>query len=56
LALVGSVDTVRRQLDAMRSRLPVDWLFAWMYNGVIDNARLLDTIERFGRDVVGLPG
>ena len=52
LVLVGTRDTVRRQLDAMRKRLPVDWLFAWMYNGVLDHARLSHTIEHFGRDVV----
>jgi alkanesulfonate monooxygenase SsuD/methylene tetrahydromethanopterin reductase-like flavin-dependent oxidoreductase (luciferase family) len=51
LALVGTVDTVRRQLDAMRARLPVNWIFAWMYNGVLPNARLLSTIERFAADV-----
>jgi hypothetical protein len=56
LALVGSVDTVRRQLDRMRDRLPVNWLFAWMYNGVIDNATLMKTIEHFARDVAALPG
>jgi alkanesulfonate monooxygenase SsuD/methylene tetrahydromethanopterin reductase-like flavin-dependent oxidoreductase (luciferase family) len=56
LALVGTVDTVRRQLDRMRSRLPVEWLFAWMYNGVIDNATLMKTIDRFGNQVVKLPG
>jgi alkanesulfonate monooxygenase SsuD/methylene tetrahydromethanopterin reductase-like flavin-dependent oxidoreductase (luciferase family) len=51
LVLVGTVDTVRRQLDSMRSRLPIDWLFAWMYNGVVPNATLLTTIERFAREV-----
>ena len=56
LVLVGSVDTVRRQLDAMRARLPVNWLFAWMYNGVITNSTLMSTIERFGHAVVRLPG
>ena len=51
LVLVGTVDTVRRQLDTMRSRLPIDWIFAWMYNGVLPHATLLTTIERFARDV-----
>lgn len=49
LALVGTPDTVARQLEKMRSRLPVDWVFTWMYNGVLDNAVLLDTIERFAK-------
>ncbi len=51
LVLVGTVDTVRRQLDAMRARLPIDWIFAWMYNGVLTNERLMTTIERFAREV-----
>jgi probable F420-dependent oxidoreductase len=51
LVLVGTVDTVKRQLDSMRGRLPIDWIFAWMYNGVLPNARLLATIETFARDV-----
>ncbi len=52
LVLVGTVDTVRRQLDTMRSRLPIDWIFAWIYNGVLPHATLSNTIERFARDVV----
>ena len=51
LVLVGTVDTVRRQLDTMRSRLPIDWIFAWMYNGVLPHERLMTTIDRFAREV-----
>ncbi len=51
LVLVGTVDTVRRQLDTMRARLPIDWIFAWMYNGVLPNETLAHTIERFAREV-----
>ena len=38
LALVGTVDTVTRQLERLLKRLPLKWLFAWMYNG-LDPAR-----------------
>ncbi len=51
LVLIGTVDTVRRQLDSMRARLPIDWIFAWMYNGVLPHERLMATIEQFARDV-----
>ena len=37
LVLCGTVDTIKRQLETMRARLPVNWVFAWMYNGVLEN-------------------
>ncbi|MDX1384862.1 MAG: hypothetical protein R3190_14515, partial [Thermoanaerobaculia bacterium] len=52
LALVGSVDTVTRQLEALCERLPVSWLFAWMYNGLAPHGILMDTIERFWTQVM----
>ena len=52
LALVGSVDTVTRQLERLRARLPVRWLFAWTYNGLIPNAQLLQSIELFATRVL----
>ena len=52
LVLVGTVDSVKRQLDSMRARLPIDWIFAWMYNGVLPHQRLMTTIERFAHDVI----
>lgn len=45
LALVGTVDTVRRQLEALQERLPVSWLFAWMYIGLTPHKVLMRTIE-----------
>jgi alkanesulfonate monooxygenase SsuD/methylene tetrahydromethanopterin reductase-like flavin-dependent oxidoreductase (luciferase family) len=51
LALVGSPDTVARQLEALRKRLPVQWLFAWTYNGLIPHAKLMRSIERFAGEV-----
>ena len=52
LALVGSVDTVTRQLERLRARLPVRWLFAWTYNGLIPNTQLLRSIELFATRVL----
>ncbi len=47
LTLVGSVDTVTRQLEALRARLPARWLFAWTYNAFIPHAKLMHSIEKF---------
>jgi alkanesulfonate monooxygenase SsuD/methylene tetrahydromethanopterin reductase-like flavin-dependent oxidoreductase (luciferase family) len=47
LALVGSVDTVTRQMERLLKRLPVRWLFAWMYNGLTPHERLMKMIELF---------
>ncbi len=52
LALVGTVDSVRRQLEVLRQRLPVGWLFAWAYNGLLPHAALLHTLESFWREVL----
>jgi alkanesulfonate monooxygenase SsuD/methylene tetrahydromethanopterin reductase-like flavin-dependent oxidoreductase (luciferase family) len=52
LALVGSVDTVTRQLEGLRARLPVRWLFAWTYNGLIPHEHLLWSIEAFATRVL----
>jgi alkanesulfonate monooxygenase SsuD/methylene tetrahydromethanopterin reductase-like flavin-dependent oxidoreductase (luciferase family) len=52
LALVGSVDTVTHQLERLRARLPVDWLFAWTYNGLVPHAALMRSIELFATRVL----
>jgi len=45
LVLVGSPDTVCRQLERLLSRLPARWLFAWTYNGLVPHAKLMRSIE-----------
>jgi alkanesulfonate monooxygenase SsuD/methylene tetrahydromethanopterin reductase-like flavin-dependent oxidoreductase (luciferase family) len=52
LALVGSVDTVCRQLERLTTRLPARWLFSWTYNGLIPHAKLMRSIERFHTEVI----
>jgi alkanesulfonate monooxygenase SsuD/methylene tetrahydromethanopterin reductase-like flavin-dependent oxidoreductase (luciferase family) len=47
LALVGTVDTVCRQLESLLERLPARWLFHWTYNGLIPHAKLMSSIEAF---------
>jgi alkanesulfonate monooxygenase SsuD/methylene tetrahydromethanopterin reductase-like flavin-dependent oxidoreductase (luciferase family) len=56
LALVGSVETVARQLAGLRTRLPVDWLFAWIYNGLIPHAAVLRSLDLFATRVLPLVG
>ncbi|MHB1925342.1 MAG: LLM class flavin-dependent oxidoreductase [Acidimicrobiales bacterium] len=52
LALVGSVDTVTRQLESMLERLPVSWLFAWLYIGLSPHDRILRTLEDLATKVL----
>ena len=52
LALVGTVDSVTRQLEGLLKRLPVRWLFAWMYNGLVPHARIMKSIELFATKVL----
>jgi alkanesulfonate monooxygenase SsuD/methylene tetrahydromethanopterin reductase-like flavin-dependent oxidoreductase (luciferase family) len=52
LALVGSVDSVCHQLEALLERLPARWLFAWTYNGLIPHPKLMRSIERFANEVL----
>jgi alkanesulfonate monooxygenase SsuD/methylene tetrahydromethanopterin reductase-like flavin-dependent oxidoreductase (luciferase family) len=51
LALVGSVDTVTRQLERLLERLPVGWIFAWEWNGLVPHQALLRSIELFATEV-----
>ena len=52
LALVGSVDTVTRQLERLLKRLPINWIFAWIYNGLMPHDRVLKTLELFWSKVL----
>jgi alkanesulfonate monooxygenase SsuD/methylene tetrahydromethanopterin reductase-like flavin-dependent oxidoreductase (luciferase family) len=51
-ALVGTVDTVARNLERIKKRLPVDWLFCYTYNSLVPHAVLMKSIERFWTEVV----
>ena len=52
LALVGSEDTVCRQLERLLERLPVEHLYCWTYNGLIPHPLLMRSIERFHSKVL----
>ncbi len=52
--LVGSVASVRRQMEQLLEQTPVEWIFAWMYSGLIPHAVNMKSIELFKTKV--LPG
>jgi alkanesulfonate monooxygenase SsuD/methylene tetrahydromethanopterin reductase-like flavin-dependent oxidoreductase (luciferase family) len=52
LAFVGTSDTVTAQVERLRARLPVQWVFAWQYNGLVPHAKLMASIERYATEVV----
>ena len=43
---------IGRQLEGLLTRLPVNWLFAWIYNGLIPHAKLMKSIELFATEVL----
>src|SRR5579875_3339200 len=52
LLLVGSPRTVVRQMQRMLEQTPVQWLFAWQYNGLIPHAKLMHSLELFATRVL----
>ncbi len=52
LALVGTVDTVTRQLEQLLENVPAQWIFAWTYLSLIPHAKLLKSIEQFWTKVM----
>lgn len=46
-ALVGSEDTVCRQLETLANRLPLNWLFCWMFSGLVSNEHNLRSLDRY---------
>ena len=51
-ALVGSVDTVCKRLEAMMKDRPVAWLFAWTFNALIPHDKLMRSIELYQTQVL----
>lgn len=50
--LVGTVDSVSRQLERLLETTPVEWIFAWMYNGLIPHEVNMRSIELFKTKVL----
>ena len=51
-ALVGTVDTVTRALEANFKRQPVDWLFCYTYNALVPYQTLMKSTEAFWTKVM----
>ena len=51
-ALVGTVDTVCRQMEALTKRLPVNWIFGWAYNGLLPHDKMMQTLELYATKVM----
>jgi len=51
-ALVGSEDTVCRQLETMAGRLPLNWLFCWMFSGLVAHDVNMHSLERLATKVL----
>lgn len=52
LALVGSVDSVTRQLERLVERLPLQYLLAWQYVSLVPNETLKKSLELFATKVL----
>jgi alkanesulfonate monooxygenase SsuD/methylene tetrahydromethanopterin reductase-like flavin-dependent oxidoreductase (luciferase family) len=52
LILVGSPDSVTRQVETMLKGSPVRWLFAWTYNGLMPHDKILRSLELFSTKVL----
>src|SRR5438105_3323725 len=52
MLLVGSVDTVSRQMERILADTPMRWLFAWTYDGLVPNAKILKSLELFSTKVL----
>jgi alkanesulfonate monooxygenase SsuD/methylene tetrahydromethanopterin reductase-like flavin-dependent oxidoreductase (luciferase family) len=51
-ALVGSVDTVIRGIEANMKRQDVQWIFSYTYNGLVPHQILMKSIEAFWTKVM----
>jgi alkanesulfonate monooxygenase SsuD/methylene tetrahydromethanopterin reductase-like flavin-dependent oxidoreductase (luciferase family) len=52
LTFVGTVDTVVRQVETMRKRVPAEWVFMWNYNGLVPHDTICRSMTSWQTDVV----
>ncbi len=52
LILVGTPDTVSKQVERMLAGTPVRWLFAWTYNGLMPHDKIMRSLELFATKVL----
>jgi alkanesulfonate monooxygenase SsuD/methylene tetrahydromethanopterin reductase-like flavin-dependent oxidoreductase (luciferase family) len=53
LIWVGSPATVRRQVQQTLERLPLKYVMAWQYNGLIPRAAIAKSLRLYAEEVVG---
>src|SRR4029078_11203939 len=54
LMWVASPDTVRRQVRQTLDRLPLKYVMAWQYNGLIPRAEILHSLQLYHEGVASL--
>ena len=52
LMWVGSPETVRRQVEQTLERLPLKYVMAWQYNGLMPRAAITKSLRLFNDEVV----
>ena len=52
LILVGTPDSVSKQMESMLAKTPVRWLFAWTYNGLMPHDKIMRSLELFSTKVL----
>jgi len=52
LILVGTPDTVSRQVETMLKGSDIRWLFYWAYNGLMPHDKLMRSLELFATKVL----
>jgi len=52
LMLVGSVDTVCKQLEAIQKSQPISWVFAWCYTSLLPHDVMMKTFELYATKVL----
>jgi alkanesulfonate monooxygenase SsuD/methylene tetrahydromethanopterin reductase-like flavin-dependent oxidoreductase (luciferase family) len=52
MLLVGSPDTVSRQMERLLAETPVRWVFGWTYNGLVPHDKLMRSLDLFATRVL----
>ena len=50
--IVGTPDTVRKEIQRLKDELGVEYMIFIMYGGIVEQRRMLDTIRLFGEHVI----
>jgi alkanesulfonate monooxygenase SsuD/methylene tetrahydromethanopterin reductase-like flavin-dependent oxidoreductase (luciferase family) len=50
--IVGTPDTVRKEIQRLKDELNVEYMIFIMYGGIVEQRRMLDSIRLFGEHVI----